>query len=126
MNSQSEEEERVGYKRPPRRTRFLKGQSGNPGGRPKGAKSLATLIAAALDAPVTVGDNGERRRISTRERIAAQLVARSAEADLGALKLLLELLRPFERATEAETPHFGAADEAVIAHLRVRLGGGEG
>jgi len=31
----------VGYRRPPAEHRFRKGQSGNPGGRPKGSKSKA-------------------------------------------------------------------------------------
>jgi hypothetical protein len=30
------EESNVGYRKPPRRTRFTKGQSGNPTGRPRG------------------------------------------------------------------------------------------
>src|SRR3954452_22678400 len=39
----------VGYGKPPRHTRFEKGRSGNPRGRPKSSKNLATLLAAALD-----------------------------------------------------------------------------
>jgi hypothetical protein len=34
--------ERVGYGRPPLATRFRAGQSGNPRGRPKGARNLST------------------------------------------------------------------------------------
>jgi hypothetical protein len=30
----------VGYSKPPQHTRFVKGQSGNPRGRPSGAKSM--------------------------------------------------------------------------------------
>jgi hypothetical protein len=35
----------VGYKRPPRNTRFCKGQTGNPHGRPKGARNIKTDLA---------------------------------------------------------------------------------
>ena len=44
----------VGYGRPPRHTRFAKGQSGNPRGRPCGAKNFMTLLEEALDELVTV------------------------------------------------------------------------
>ena len=34
------DDEKVGYRRPPKKSRFKPGQSGNPKGRPKGTKNL--------------------------------------------------------------------------------------
>ena len=44
----------VGYGKPLRHTGFQKSRSGNPKGRPKGSKNLATLLAEALDEKVQV------------------------------------------------------------------------
>lgn len=41
----------IGYKKPPRHTRFRKGQSGNPKGRPKGTQNLKTDLAEELSEP---------------------------------------------------------------------------
>ena len=60
-------DERVGYRRPPIVTRFRPGQSGNPRGRPRGARSVSTVIAAALSERVAVTENGQRRHISKLE-----------------------------------------------------------
>jgi hypothetical protein len=49
----------VGYRRPPRNRQFKPGQSGNPTGRPKGAKNFATALAEELDAPITATENGK-------------------------------------------------------------------
>ncbi len=35
---------KVGYKRPPVHSRFKPGQSGNPGGRPKGRQSMSRIL----------------------------------------------------------------------------------
>ena len=43
----------VGYGKPPVHTRFAKGRSGNPGGRPRG-KNLTTLLQEALAETVTI------------------------------------------------------------------------
>ena len=59
----------VGYRKPPRHTRFNKGQSGNPKGRPGGAKNLSTLLSEALNEPVIVAENGGRRTISKGQAI---------------------------------------------------------
>ena len=63
--------ERVGYRRPPVGTRFRPGQSGNPRGRPRGARNLSTIVATALNERVAVNENGRRQigRASCRERV---------------------------------------------------------
>ena len=38
----------VGYAKPPRKTRFEKGKSGNPAGRVKGSKNVSKLLLEAL------------------------------------------------------------------------------
>ena len=86
----------VGYGKPPRHTRFAKGQSGNPRGRPSGSKNLATVLSEALNELVIVAENGGRRKITMREAIIKQLVKRSATADLRATKILLDLVRDIE------------------------------
>jgi len=112
----------VGYARPPRNTRFQKGRSGNPGGRRHRVRDLAALVSAALDMPsVIIEEDGKRRRGTKREAIAAQLVDQSAQADLRATKLLIDLLDKIEQKREVEPPGFDAADEKVIAALLARL-----
>jgi len=68
----------VGYGKPPRRTRFPKGQSGNPRGRSPAAKNLKTLLSNALNELVIVSKNGGHRKITKREAIITQFVNRSA------------------------------------------------
>ena len=114
----------VGYGKPPRSTRFKKGQSGNPRGRSSGSKNLSTLLSEALNEPVTVTENGRRRKVSKREAIIRQLVNQSANGDWRAVKMLLEILRDIEGQTEpaADEPSaFTAADEEVIEQLKARL-----
>jgi hypothetical protein len=114
----------VGYGKPPRDTRFKEGQSGNPRGRPPGAKNLKTLLSEALNEPVVVAENGGHRKITKRQAIITQLVNRSATADLRAIKILLDMLRDIESQTEPASPEtaaFTAADEKVIEQLRARF-----
>jgi hypothetical protein len=85
-----DESSRVGYGKPPPHTRFRKGQSGNPSGRPRRPTDLASLLTRALNRPAA----SEGRNTGTqREAIVAALVEKSAAGDLRATKLLFELMR---------------------------------
>ena len=63
-----------GYKNAPDHSKFKKGQSGNPKGRPKGAKGIKTLLAKELKASITIKQDGKTRRIRRSEALAKGLV----------------------------------------------------
>ena len=90
------------YRKPPIRTRFKKGQSGNARGRP--AKNLAALLAAALNEKVTVTENGKRRQVTKREAVIAQLVNKSASAELRATKMLIDMIRESRKRPTRRRP----------------------
>jgi hypothetical protein len=91
----------VGYKKPPRSSRFIKGKSGNSKGRPAGSKNLGDLLHEALNEEVTISENGRRKVITKREAIAKQLVNGAASGDARSIKLLFELQRSSTGRVEA-------------------------
>ena len=117
--------ERVGYGRPPVGARFRPGQSGNPHGRPRGARNLSTVVAAALSERVAVNENGRRRRITKLEAAVKQLVNRAASGEARATQLLLALVQANEaRPAQQDANRVGEADAIVMAELTRRLGEG--
>ena len=123
MLRDGESDYRVGYGRPPLDTRFKRGQSGNPKGRPPGAKNLASLLNEALNELVIIKEDGGRKRISKRKAAFKQLVNEAAKGNWRALKLLVDILQDIEQRTEPQTEQssFGFADEKVIEQLKARL-----
>ena len=114
----------VGYGKPPRHTRFQKGRSGNPAGRPRGKKNLTTLLSDALDHKIIVVENGRRKRISKREAIVTQLVNKSASADLKATQILLAMLRDVETRADsgcADIESLTEADRQIIQRIQARI-----
>jgi uncharacterized protein DUF5681 len=113
----------VGYGKPPVHTRFRKGQSGNPKGRPRGRKNLSSLLNDALNGWVIVVENGRRKKITKREAIITQLVNKSAAADLKATQLVIALLQEVEAQADvsAEETALTEADHEIISRIRERL-----
>ena len=57
----------VGFGRPPQAHQFKPGQSGNPRGRPKGAKNEATILRELLNRKIDVRERGRVRKITVLE-----------------------------------------------------------
>ena len=113
----------VGYGKPPAKSRFRKGLSGNPKGRPQGSKNLSTLLDDALNEPVVVTENGKRRRITKREAVLKQLVNKAASGNPRAIQLLLGEMRLVEGREQdsAQGVLFDEADREVIRQLYQRF-----
>ena len=96
---------KVGYKNPPTRTQFQKGQSGNPNGRPRKLKPDAASVAAILDAPVNVRKGGKVTTMSSFDASVRKLVSRAInEGDFRAARKFLELCDQYEVITPAPDP----------------------
>lgn len=86
----------VGFGKPPVGTRFQKGKSGNPQGRPKGTLNMATVLERTLRERVVINENGRRKTITKLEAAIKQLTNKAASGELKALQLLAALVRSAE------------------------------
>jgi hypothetical protein len=99
----------VGYRRPPMTTRFTKGQSGNPAGRPHGRHREAPY-QAVLGQMVTIREDGTSRRVTAAEAFLLQLTKRALEGDGAAAR---ESLAMIEQAREGHGVD-GARLDAIV------------
>ena len=115
---------KTGYRHPPLATRYRPGTSGNPRGRPKGARNLATIVASTLAERVVVTENGRRKRITKLEAAVKQLVNRAASGEARSMSLLLALVQASEaNALQAETGACSADEALVLREIMRRIKG---
>jgi hypothetical protein len=93
----------IGYGRPPKHSRFKPGQSGNPKGRPRGAKSRRKIVDEIANEMHWVVDSGQRVRRSTLELVLLSLRNRALEGNVKAFRAIHELLRKYEPHEPGET-----------------------
>ena len=114
----------VGYRKPPKGTRFKPGQSGNSKGRAKGARNFATVIQQELKSRIPVTENGKRKTISKRQAVVKQLVNKAAAGDPRAIPILLNEARLHENqigAGPAEDVFNTTEDQMVMESIRRRI-----
>jgi hypothetical protein len=85
----------VGYKRPPVHSRFRKGKSGNPSGRPK-SQNIGNGLAALINRPVTVTLEGAAHKVPLTEALAMSLAQRALTGNTAAAR---EFMKIVERVT---------------------------
>lgn len=94
VQSKSPENENIiGYGRPPKRSQFKPGQSGNPKGRAKKSRNLTTLLQEFLIADIVIREGGRARRMSRMEALVRTLYARSFKGDAKSTSSLMALVK---------------------------------
>jgi hypothetical protein len=105
----SSREAQVGYRRPPAATRFAKGRSGNPKGRPRG-KAGPLPYDSVLGQIVTVTENGQTKRITAAEAFLLKLMKDALAGDAAAMRDMLTTI-------EAAKPSRAGPDAAAIKQV---------
>src|SRR2546422_9586458 len=103
----------VGYRKPPRAHQFKPGKSGNPKGRPKGAKNEETILRELLQQKISLNERGKARKITIHEGIFRRIIEDCLK---GNTKSAAFLLNRHHAMTAGESMESGLSedDEAVL------------
>ena len=113
----------VGYGKPPKERQFARGRSGNPKGRPKGSKNLATTFMEIGRERITVTEGGRTRTMTKAEAVVHQLTNKAASGDPRARRDYFQvhkMLQPPE-STEEIAPDLSDRDKEVMKNFFRRM-----
>ncbi|MES0138861.1 DUF5681 domain-containing protein [Mesorhizobium sp. LSHC422A00] len=115
MNDFNDDEE-VGFGKPPRHSRFKPGQSGNPRGRPKKTgKNFANDVQTELGRKVIVRENGREVELTKGAVIVKTLVGKAMKGDVRAWREIRELLpKLFQLQADAKRTSASRDDDAQL------------
>jgi hypothetical protein len=124
MANEPDEENRVGYKRPPRHTQFQTGRSGNPKGRPHRAKNLETDLVEELADRIPIREGDRRFKVSKQRGLIKALVAKALRGDTRAVAIVVQLIAkvviPNAETNGAPDREIGADDLEIVEHFLAR------
>jgi hypothetical protein len=85
-------------------TRFRKGQSGNPAGRPKARRSRVTAFEVIFDKTLTVTQNGVERELTIEEALQLQTLQAALGGNRMATRQVLKMIEKREAALTRRNP----------------------
>jgi hypothetical protein len=105
----------VGYGKPPKHTRFCKGQSGNPRGRAKNTRNLKTELRSVLDETLSLSMAGREVKLSARKAMLLALRNKALKGDTRAIGLMVTMLeRLLPETLMEEVQNTVARDDLAI------------
>ena len=118
----------VGYGKPPKRTRFAKGRSGNRRGRLGDTRNLKTDLRTVLEEDLTLTIGGREVKISAQRAVLVALRNKALKGDVRAAGMLIALLErvmpeTLDDEVKASVPREDLAifAAAIDRHVAMRL-----
>ena len=104
QTAEKNEEERIGYRRPPKHTRFKKGNRANPLGRGASRRGdLAKTVRETLASKVEIRERGRKRKVTRSEANILALFEKAVRGNVSAADRLLDLHASATRGGEGKT-----------------------
>jgi len=124
MSRDGDDDDTVGYGKPPKTNRFKTGCSGNPKGRPKGSRNFASDLDDVLGSKITVTENGRKKSVSAQLAALMRLREKALKGDGRALNRLLSMAdeRSAERAAHSKERNLYASEEDILQRYVESLG----
>lgn len=120
---------KVGYGSTPEHSRWQKGQSGNPRGRPKGKANFVTDLTAELAETIQITEGGKSRSITKQRALLKSLTAKGIKGDIRAAQLMMNWARAVVEDSGAErtVPPLSVEDRKILEDYlkRTRVPGEE-
>ncbi len=107
----------TGYRKPPKETRFQKGQSGNPSGRSKRAPALRDTLDRLLGKELTVNTSEGPRLVPTGELLLQAGIKKGLGGSVQAFKVVMELAERHGVGVVPEVRELEEADDAVMMQI---------
>jgi hypothetical protein len=121
-HSDDNDNDKVGYCKPPAHSRWKPGQCPNPRGRTKGALNFKTEFKLMLEAPVTVNDNGKPKRITTVRAVIWRVREGALKGNHRSVNIVLEhAARIYDSPATEPLGDISKDDQAILDALREEI-----
>lgn len=124
----------AGYCHPPKASRFRKGRSGNPVGRPKGIRNkipmpgerLRSLMLVEAYRPVTIKANGQDLTVPLTQAVLRSISEAAAKGEARAQALFLQLVSASEleeqaAAEKARAEESGEGEDDMPSQIEITI-----
>ena len=107
---------KVGYGKPPKKTRWKTGESGNSSGRKKGVKNLETVVREEAYSKIVIKEGGKTQTISKVEALMKRMMAKGIKGDNKAASIALGLMQKYLPDIDPE-----AADKVPLTDEELKI-----
>jgi hypothetical protein len=111
----------IGRGKPPKKSQFVKGKSGNPGGRRKGSVNLTTIIKSISESEIRVTEGGRTRNVSAMEAMLLKLLQMGLAGDRKAIAMSIAYWEKYVKLHAEPETNLSEDDELVLARMLTRF-----